>query len=71
MPCLLAFVKADSFMEGMQFVDLISGLEGNVIKNRKKYLILKTPTIDQNLLQNKTIPFNVHIINEGKTDHIY
>ena len=71
MPCLLAFIKADNFSEGMRFVNLISGLEGNVIKNRKKYLILKTPAIDQSLLHNKTIPFNVHIINDSKTGKVY
>ena len=67
MPCLIAFVRADSFAEGMQFVDRISGLKGNPVKNRKKYLILMTPTIEQIILQNKTIYFNVHIINQGKT----
>ena len=67
MPCLLAFIRADSFNEGMKFVDHINGLPGNPTKNRKKYLILLTPTIDMTLLQNKTIHFNVHIINEGKT----
>ena len=66
MPCLLAFIRAGNFSEGMRFVNLISGLEGNVIKNRKMYLILKTQTIEQNLLHNKTIHFNVHIIHEGK-----
>ena len=67
MPCLIAFVRADSFAEGMKFVDHINGLKGNPVKNRKKYLILMTPTIDKIILQNKTIAFNVHIINQGKT----
>ena len=67
MPCLIAFVRADSFSEGMKFVDHISGLNGNPVKNRKKYLILVTPPPDITLLQNRTIHFNVHIITQGKT----
>ena len=67
MPCLLAFIRADRFDEGVKFLDHISGLPGNPIKNRQKYMILMTPTIDTTLLENRTIHFNVHIINEGKT----
>ena len=68
MPCLIALIKADNFTQGMQFVDHINGLSGNSVKNRKKHMILITPTIDQTLLQNKTIHFNVNLIIEGKTD---
>ena len=67
MPCLIAFVKADSFTEAMQFVGHISSLNGNAVKNRKKHLILMTPTIDHSLLQNKTVHFKVHIVSQGKT----
>ena len=71
MPCLVAFLRAGSLAKGMNFVDRINGLKGNPVKNRKKYLILKTPAIDQSLLHNKTIPFNVHIINDSKTGKVY
>ena len=68
MPCLVAFFRAGSLDKGMQFVDYINGLKGNPVKNRKKYLIIMTPTINKTLLKNRTIHFNVHIINDqGKT----
>ena len=67
MPCLIAIVKADLFAEALQFVDKISALAGNQIKNRRKHLILITPTIDESLLKNKTVNFNVHIITQSES----
>ena len=64
MHCLIASIMSDSFTEAMQFVDYISDLKWNPVKNRKKYLILNTPDIDQELLQNKTNNINVHIISQ-------
>ena len=64
MPCFIAFVRAGDFAEGLQFVDHISNLEGNPMKNKKKYLIVMTPTIDHSLLQNKTGNTNVYVIHQ-------
>ena len=71
MPCLIAFIKADSFDEAMNFVDRISGLKGNPVKSKKKYLVLNTPDIDQRLMQNKTGNINVHIISEDETGRLW
>ena len=64
MQCLIALIMSDSFTEAMQFVDFISDLKSNPAKIRKKHLILNTPNIDQELLQNKTNNINVHIISQ-------
>ena len=67
MPCLIAFIKADRLSDGIQFIDYISGLQGNpIIKSKKKHLILMTSTFEQNLLQNRTGNDNLHIISEGE-----
>ena len=66
MPCLVALIKAPTFEEALNFVDLISSLKGNPVKSTRKYLVLNTPSIDQSLLQNKTGNINVHIISEGE-----
>ena len=72
MPCLIAFIKTDSFDEAMNFVDRISGLKGNPVKSKKKYLVLNTPDIDQRLMQNKTGNINVHLISsEGDTGRLW
>ena len=67
MSCLIALIKADSFDEAMNFVDRIIGLKGNPVKNKKTYLVLNTPNIDQRLMQNKTGNINVHFTSEGET----
>ena len=68
MPCLIAFARASTFAEGFQFVDYINSLQKRPIKSKKMYLILMTQqTIDETLLQNKTVHFNVHIINQDET----
>ena len=64
MQCLIALIMSDSFTEAMQFVDFISDLKWNPVKNRRKHIILTTPNIDQELLQNKTNNINVHIISQ-------
>lgn len=64
MPCLIAFVKAESFAEGLTFVDYIEGLPGNSLKRKKKHFIIMTQTVDHSLLQNRTGNFNVHIISQ-------
>ena len=66
MQCLIALIMSDSFTEAMQFVDFISDLKSNPAKIRKKHLILNTPNIDQELLQNKTNNINVHVISQAK-----
>ena len=66
MPCLVALIKATTFEEALNFVDLISSLKGNPVKSTRKYLVLNTPSVDQSLLQNKTGNINVHIISEGE-----
>ena len=69
MQCLVAFAKAESFAEGVQFLDHINGLRAleRPLKSKKMFLILMTQeTIDGTLLQNKTNHFNVHMINQGK-----
>ena len=66
MQCLIALIMSDSFTEAMQFVDFISDLKWNPAKNKKKHLILNTPNIDQELLQNKTNNINVHVISQAK-----
>ena len=69
MPCLIAFARAESFAEGVQFLDHINELRAleRPLKSKKMFLILMTQeTIDETLLQNKTNHFNVHMINQGK-----
>ena len=66
MQCLIALIESDSFSEAMQFVDFISDLKWNPVTNKKKHLILNTPNIDQELLQNKTNNINVHMISQSK-----
>ena len=66
MKCLIAFIKVDSFDEGIQFVDYLSSLKGNPVVKTKKHLVLMSPTIDEALLKNKTIRFNVHIMRKDK-----
>ena len=52
----------------MQFVDYIDSLQKRPIKSKKMHIILMTQqTIDETLLQNKTVHFNVHIINQDET----
>ena len=67
MPCLVAYVKTESFQEAMDFLDYINGLSGNTIINRRKHLIIMTPTIDYGLMQNKTTTFGAHMISQDKT----
>ena len=69
MPCFIAFARADSFSEGVQFLDHILGLRAleRPIKSKKMHVVLMTKeTIDETLLRNKTNHFNVHMINQGK-----
>ena len=66
MPCLVAHVKTESFHEAMGFLDFINGLSGNTIINRRKHLIITTPTINYGLMQNKTTAFGTHIISQDK-----
>ena len=70
MPCFIAFIRADSFAEGIEFVDYFSSLKGNPMKNKKKYLIIMTPTIDHSLLQNKTDNTNVYVINQDEAGRV-
>ena len=68
MPCLIALIKTTIFEEAMNFVDNISAVKGNPVKSKKKHLLLYTPSIEQRLLQNKTIGnINVHIISQDET----
>ena len=68
MPCLIAFARTSTFAEGLQFVDYIDSLQERPTKTKKMYLILMTQqTIDETLLKNKTIHFNVHIIKQDET----
>ena len=66
MPCLISFIKADIFVEAMQFVEYINSLPGNAAQNRIKYIILMTPYVDETHLQNRTSNINVHIIQQDK-----
>ena len=69
MPCFIAFARADSFAEGVEFLDHLLGLRAleRPIKSKKMTVVLMTKeTIDETLLQNKTNHFNVHMINQGK-----
>ena len=66
MPCLVAYVKTESFHEAMDFLDYVNGLPGNTIINRRKHLIITIPTIDYGLIQNKTTTFGSHIISQDK-----
>lgn len=66
MPCLIAWIRTDDFAEAMGFVDKINGLQGNPVKNRKKYLVIDTPNIDTRLMQNKTLHVKVHVIKKDK-----
>ena len=62
--CVIAHVKADSFNEAVAFLDFINGLPGNMVKNRKKYLVLMIPTatIDYGLIHNQSSMFGTHFI---------
>ena len=62
MPCLIAVAEEDNFSDAIKFVDFVNSLPGNSIKNREKHVILLTKTVNTNLMQNKTVYFNVHII---------
>ena len=67
MTCFIAHVEADSFIEAVAFLDFINGLHGNIVNNRKKHLVLMTPTatIDYGLIKNKTNMFGVHFISQN------
>ena len=66
MTCFIAHVEADSFIEAVAFLDFINGLPGNIVNNRKKHLVLMTPsaTIDYGLIKNKTNMFGTHFISQ-------
>ena len=66
MPCLIAVIKTNHFDDAIGFLDLMSDLQGNSVKSTKKYVVLITPQIDEQLIQNKTGNINVHIISEGE-----
>ena len=67
MRCFIAHVKADSFNEAVGFLDFINGLPENKVKNRKKHLVLMTPTatIDYGLIKNKTNMFGTHLVSQN------
>ena len=66
MPCLIAVIKTNYFDDAIGFLDRMSELQGNSVKSTKKYVVLITPQIDEQLIQNKTGNINVHIISEGE-----
>ena len=66
LPCLIAWIKTDDFEEAIGFVDKINGLEGNPVKNRKKYIVIDSPNIDTRLMQNKTLHVKVHVMSKDK-----
>ena len=66
MPCLIAVIKTKHFDDANGFLDRMSDLQGNSVKSTKKYVVLITPQIDEQLIQNKTGNINVHIISEGE-----
>ena len=63
MKCLVTFIKEDNFADAVQFIDYISGLQGNHMLSKMKHLILMTSDLNYSLLKNKTVVnVNVHII---------
>ena len=67
MPCFFALITSTNFPQALDFAGYINGLPGNPVKSRKKYVVISTPKIDSNLIQNLTIHFNVNIISRGST----
>ena len=67
MPCFFALIRSTNFSQALGFAGYINGLPGNPVKSRKKYVVIFTPKIDSNLMQNLTIHFNVNIITRGST----
>ena len=67
MPCFFALIRSTNFAQALDFAGYINGLPGNPVKNRKKYVVIFTPKIDCNLMQNLTIHFNVNVISPGST----
>ena len=67
-PCLIIYANAVNLTEASGLIDHIGNLEGPVISNRRKYLLLMASDTDFDPLQNKSINFNVHIIsNRGSS----
>lgn len=65
MSCLIIFAKTDNFSEAASLIDLTNDLPGPVIKNKKKYVLLMTRNAELDLVGNKSINFNVHIVRIG------
>ena len=61
-PCLIILASTTNLTEASDLIDHIGNLEGPVISNRKKYLLLMASETDFVPLQNKSINFNVHIL---------
>ena len=67
MPCFFAPIRSTNFSQALDFAGYLNGLPGNPVKKRKKYVVIFTPKIDSNLMQNLTIHFDVNIISLGST----
>ena len=61
-PCLIILASTVNLTEASGLIDHIGNLEGPVITNRRKYLLLMSSDADFSPLHNKSINFNVHII---------
>ena len=67
-PCLIILASTTNLTEASDLIDHIGNLEGPVISNRRKYLLLMASGANLDSLQNRSINFNVHIIsNRGSS----
>ena len=64
-------VKSDNFAAMASLIDYIGQLPGTPPKNKKKYLLFVTPTIDHGLLRKKSYNFNVHIVSPAESGSIF
>ena len=71
MSCLILVVKSYDFPAMASLIDYIGELPGTPIKNKKKHLLFVTPTMDHDLLRNKSYNFNVHIVSPAEAGSLF
>ena len=62
MPCLFTILKSDNFTETVDIIDKFDNITGPTFKNKKKHFLAIVPTMNYEILQNKTYFFPTHII---------
>ena len=66
--CLVTIAKTDNSEEVSQLIEFVRGLRSEGYRVAKTQLLLMVPSLGHGILRNKTINFNVMIMENGAGD---